>query len=60
MEFTDIMSAISTVGFPIVACIGVFWQMSNLQKQLMDAVANNTKALTELTAMLKGETTHAE
>ena len=42
----EILTAISTVGFPIVAFLLMFWQSTRTIKE-------NTKALTELCAYLK-------
>lgn len=43
MEFTDILTAISTVGFPIVACIAMFWLMNR-----------NNDTIKDLTVTLEG------
>ena len=52
--------AISTVGFPIVACIALFWLLWNNQKQhaeeaakLSDTINNNTIALTKLVEQIE-------
>jgi len=42
------LHAISTVGFPIVAFLLVFWQSSTIIK-------SNTKAIRELTILLKSK-----
>lgn len=51
----EIITAISTVGFPIVACAAMFWQMRESNKQhkeesekWAEALNNNTIALTRL------------
>ncbi len=49
MDFNDIMQAVSTVGFPIVACGVLFYQNSKLTQTISDL--KNT--LTENTTMLK-------
>lgn len=36
MEINEIITVISTVGFPIFACCVMFWQNNNLQKTLSD------------------------
>ena len=36
MEVNEIITIISTVGFPIFACCVMFWQNNNLQKTLSD------------------------
>lgn len=55
MEMDAVMTAISAVGFPIVAYGAMFWYMVNMSKQhkeeiaaLKDALNSNTLALTEL------------
>jgi hypothetical protein len=49
MDFNAIMQAVSTVGFPIVACGVLFYQNSKLTQTISDL--KNT--LTENTTMLK-------
>lgn len=56
----EIITAISTVGFPIVAYGAMFWYMIQLNaahKQEMDsikaALESNTRALIELKALVK-------
>lgn len=55
MEVDVVLSAISAVGFPIVAYGAMFWYMVNMSKQhkeeiaaLKDALNSNTLALNEL------------
>lgn len=57
---SEIITAISTVGFPIVACIALFWMNEKQDrrheeevKQLNEAVNNNTVALTKLTTLIE-------
>ena len=45
----DILSAISTVGFPIVCCIVLFFQNNKLR----DTIDENTKAILTLTDYFK-------
>lgn len=56
MEITNILSAISSVGFPIVACIALFWKNhkdderhEEQSTKFNEAVNNNTLALVKLT-----------
>lgn len=49
MDIPAILSAIGTVGFPIVACGALFWMVNKTMKELTSAVNNNTSALTILT-----------
>lgn len=64
MDVTMVTQLIGSLGFPIAACIALFYQ-SNKQEErhktemekLSDAVNNNTLAITQLTEKLslKGE-----
>lgn len=61
MDISTISTIISTVGFPIAACIAMFWyinKQSDIHKQeidkLSDALNNNTIALTKLTDAIGG------
>ena len=48
MDVQNLLTAISTVGFPIVCCGGLFWMMNNTLAKVTDALNNNTIALTKL------------
>lgn len=55
MELSEILSAISTVGFPIVACIAMYIRMdksdarhSEEVEKLSEAINNNTQVMTRL------------
>lgn len=57
-----IITAISTVGFPIVACIVMYyinWKTQQMHKEEMtkvtETIHNNTIALTKLVDKLEGE-----
>ena len=62
MEFNDIITAICTVGFPIVAYGALFWYVlrkdtehkSEVEK-MTEAINNNTIALTKLIERLENE-----
>lgn len=56
MEISNILAAISSVGFPIVACIALFWKNhkdderhEEQSNKFNEAVNNNTVALIKLT-----------
>lgn len=56
MDIPNILSAISSVGFPIVACIALFWKNhkdderhEEQSNKFNEAVNNNTVALVKLT-----------
>ena len=52
MEFTDVLTAISTVGFPIVACCALFWLYTKMLPVLTELSAN-TKDMKESLDTLK-------
>lgn len=49
VNIQDITTLITTVGFPIAACIALFWQ--NLK--MSEMISNNTNAILELTTIIK-------
>ena len=49
MDFETIITAVSTVGFPIVCC-GVLFNQNN---KLRDTLEENTKAIISLTDYIK-------
>lgn len=59
MTIAEILTAITQVGFPIVACGALFWSNYKSEerhkeesKNFNEAINNNTKALTVLTERL--------
>ena len=63
----ELINAVSTVGFPIVAYGAMFWymiQLNNAHKEEMNsvksAIESNTRALIELKALVKYLTGHTE
>lgn len=62
MEFNDIITAICTVGFPIVAYGALFWYVLKKDtehktevEKMTEAINNNTIALTKLIERLDNE-----
>ena len=53
MEGQEIINAISSVGFPIVACGALFWMINNTIAELTTANTELTKAINNLTAYLR-------
>lgn len=49
MDFSTIVSAVSSVGFPIVCCFVLFTQNNKLR----DTVEENTRAVISLTDYIK-------
>lgn len=61
MDVQALITAISTVGFPIVMCGALFWYMINQRdahkeeiNKMTDAINNNTLALQKLLDKLGG------
>ena len=61
MDAGTITQLIGSLGFPIAACIALFWQNSKMAerhseelKQITEALNNNTLAITELSAKIGG------
>lgn len=52
MEFTDILTAISTIGFPIVACVILFWYLQTESKNHKDEVNDLKNVISENNAIL--------
>lgn len=59
MEFENILTAISTVGFPIVMCIALMYMIYHLNEQhkdemnkMVESLNNNTLAIQHLTDMM--------
>ena len=48
MDGTSIVQAISSVGFPIVAFLLMFWYIKTEMKELSQVIQSNTNALTAL------------
>ena len=48
MDPNAILTAIGTVGFPIVAAGALFWYMSKTQKENTEAIQNNTLVMQKL------------
>lgn len=53
MDYNTIVTLIGSLGFPIVACIGLFWMINTTMKDFKETVAENTKAMAELTTIVK-------
>ena len=62
MDTSTIVQLISSLGFPIVCCIAMFWQNNKLNEshkeevsKLNEAINNNTIALNHIIDKLGGE-----
>lgn len=49
MDIQAINTFITTVGFPIAACVALFWR----DNKMTETVARNTEAILELTTIIK-------
>lgn len=52
MDYNAIMSLVGGVGFPIVACCAMAYYIKTTHKELIDALYNNSRAITALMAKL--------
>lgn len=48
MNWNDIQTLITSVGFPIVCCGALFWYIVKVQKELTQVITSNTLAISEL------------
>lgn len=55
MEYKEIVQAISTVGFPIVCCCGLFWMINTSMKELKDAIIGLNQSITLMNDRMKRE-----
>lgn len=53
MSVADIIQIISSLGFPIVACLGLGWYIVKKMDKMSDVIDNNTKALIMISQDLK-------
>lgn len=60
MDYTTASQLIGSLGFPIVACVAMFWKMNKDSAdhkeevtRLADVIADNTTAITALTSHIK-------
>lgn len=47
-EGTEIINAIGSVGFPIVACCGLFWMINTTMKEVTTAINNLTNMIDDV------------
>lgn len=60
MDVQAVLTAISTVGFPIVACCGLFWFANKMVDKMTTTVEENTIAINKLSEKLDKESNNAE
>ena len=54
MEYNEIVSLIGSVGFPIVACGGLFWMLNTTMKELTTAIDGLNLSIIKMTNKLDG------
>lgn len=52
-EAQTVITAISTVGFPVVACVGMFYLYNKTLTEVTDAISSMTTALAELKVVIQ-------
>ena len=52
MEVQDFVNAIGSVGFPIVACCGIFYLYDKTIKDIVNALDNVNQTLTQVNSTL--------
>ena len=55
MSVADIIQIISSLGFPIFACLGLGWYIVKKMDKMSDVIDNNTKALIMISQDLKDQ-----
>lgn len=55
MDWQAISQLISTVGFPIAVCVYMAWDRNTSQKEMKQALDNNTVALTQILEHMRKE-----
>ncbi len=53
MSIDQIVAMISSVGFPIIACVGLYHMVTKTLKSLQDVVQANTDAIQRMIDTLK-------
>lgn len=53
MEYNELVQAISTVGFPIVCCCGLFWMINTTMKELKEAIVGLTQTVSLINARME-------
>lgn len=53
MDFSAVSQLISSVGFPIAACVALFWQMNREMDALKESLNQNTLAITKLVLFMQ-------
>ena len=54
MDYNAIVQAIGSVGFPIVACIGLFWMLNTTMKEFTASIDRLNESIVKLTTKISG------
>ena len=54
MDYNSIVQAIGSVGFPIVACIGLFWMLNTTMKEFTASIDRLNESIVKLTTKISG------
>ena len=54
MDYNSIVQAIGSVGFPIVACIGLFWMLNTTMKEFTASIDRLNESIVKLTSKIAG------
>lgn len=54
MDYNSIIQAIGSVGFPIVACVGLFWMVNTTMKEFTATVDRLNESIIKLTTKIDG------
>lgn len=54
MDYDAIVKAIGSVGFPIVACGGLFWMINTTMKEITGAIDRLNESIIKVIAKLDG------
>ena len=55
MDYNAVVQAIGAVGFPIVACCGLFWMINTTMKEFISTVGNLNESIIKLTERIGGD-----
>lgn len=54
MDYNSVVQAIGSVGFPIVACIGLFWMINTTMKEFTASIDKLNESILKLTSKIAG------
>lgn len=54
MDYNSLVQAIGSVGFPIVACVGLFWMVNTTMKEFTITIGNLNESIIKLTSKIQG------